>query len=109
MCSCQNHFRKYYNNALVMSLHVPADIIAFLYYCITALVVPLLIQIVILLVPLMRIYYCISILLVMSSVTTHINSDTTIYGSDATALAVTLIVLFYEGIGYSMPTSSSFS
>jgi len=52
---------------------------ALLQFCSTALVMSLLIQIVILLVSLMRIYYCISILLVMGSVTTHINSDTTIY------------------------------
>jgi len=52
---------------------------AVLQYCTTALVVSLLIQIVILLVSVMRFYYCTSILLVTSSVITHINSDTTIY------------------------------
>jgi len=35
MYSCQNHFRKYYNSALVMSLHVPA--VTLLYFCTIAL------------------------------------------------------------------------
>jgi len=35
MCSYQNYFRKYYNSALVMSLHVPA--VALLYFCIIEL------------------------------------------------------------------------
>jgi len=35
MCSYQNHFRKYNNSALVMSLHVPA--VTLLYFCIIAL------------------------------------------------------------------------